>query len=279
VNFYAVAKYVLSIAFISDSCKFSKEGITFSINGYRFKEKQLLYKDINNINNNFFSIYSWLYFGGNIYDKSQIVKNIISIHCKYCDITQIDSNVFDTIKSNYNLYLKDNVKDYLVMKKDVANSIQVFCNNISDEINKFSGALKANLIAILGYIATILFSKGVTGDTTNIFTYDISILTSFVLLGSFFVCIISVVHTCLKKKYYESNINGLKKYYMDIMEEKEMNQMINTNENLSIARINYRTITIVVTILWAVIIVGLFLVLDYVSGNCKLLLIINLFKQ
>lgn len=277
---YNKAKYILSIAYITDECIFEKNKITFSINGYRFKDKSLPFDQItqNTINDNFYLIYSWLYSGGNIHDKSQIVKNIISLHCRYSDITEIDSNVLNTIKSNYNLYIKDNVKDYLYLKKNVTESLQDYCNRISDEINKFTGALKTNMVAILGYLATLLFSKGITKGTAIIFTPDVSILTSFVLLGSIFVCILSAIHTFLKKRYYEALIIGLKQNYTDIMENSEINGIIDNNPLLKIARTNYNIITKIVIIIWVLTIVGLFLVLDYVSGNCKLLFFINLFK-
>lgn len=276
---YAKAKFILSIAYLADECKFEEDNFSFSLSGYRIREKTISYSALNSssINDTFYSIYKWLYAGGNIHDKSQIVRNIISLHCKYSDILGIDHNVFDTIKSNYNLYLKDNVKDYLQLKKDISNSLQTYCDKISESINTFTGSLKTNFIAILGYIATILFSKGITKDTSKIFTPDIAVLTSFVLLGSIIILVLCRLHISFQKNYYDSTITALKTSYQDIMEKDEINGLINNNSLLDVANTNYLCSTRIVSIVWLAFIIGSFIALDSLSGNTKLLFFINIF--
>ena len=58
-------------------------------------------------------IYNWIYEGGNTTDKAIIARNIISLHCKYSSILNLDGKTFSSIQSNFNLYQKDNVDRYL----------------------------------------------------------------------------------------------------------------------------------------------------------------------
>lgn len=74
-------------------------------------------------NNNLYKIYDWMYSGGNIIDKAIIARNIICLHCKYEVLLNIGSEVMSSIQTNYNLYLKDNVTQYLELKNKVAEFI------------------------------------------------------------------------------------------------------------------------------------------------------------
>lgn len=279
INRFYEARYILSLAYISDETIFNDIEFSFEIKGYRPGITKISYDNVLKLyqNDTFFSIYQWIYSDGNAYDKSQIVKNIISLHCKYSDITQISSDVFDTVKSNYNLYLKDNVKDYLQLKKDVVTSLQTYCENISKALNNYVGGLKSNFIAILGYLATILFSKGITKDAAYIFTEDISILTSFVLAGSLVVFALCLLHSLLQNHYYNSLIEQLKSCYQDIMEDGEIKKLIANNNLLKTAKLNFKVSMWVTSIIWVGLIIVLFIALDKLSGSTKLLFFINNF--
>jgi hypothetical protein len=270
--------FTLSLMYLADQSKLQGNVLSFTFNGYRLVNRSVdLRNDAVTYSDIFFNIYDWLYQNGNIFDKAQIVRNVISLHCKYSDILAIDEAVFHSIKSNYNLYLKENVKDYLSLKKDIVNSLQAYCDKISESINSFAGSFKTNFIAILGYIATILFSKGVTKDTSKIFTPDIAILTSFVLLGSAVVFFLCRLHMHFQKNYYDTTISALKKSYQDILEKNEINDLIDSNSLLEVANANYRSSTRIVSITWIIFIIGAFMALDYLSGNVKLLFLINCF--
>ena len=64
----------------------------------------------------FYKIYRWIFQDSNEYDKIELTRHVISIHCKYSDILNIDEKTFLSIKSNYNIYLKENVDKYIELK-------------------------------------------------------------------------------------------------------------------------------------------------------------------
>ena len=74
-------------------------------------------------NNNLYKIYNWIYSGGSIVDKVIIARNIICLHCKYESLLNISDGVMASIQTNYNLYLRDNVTQYLELKNKVAEFI------------------------------------------------------------------------------------------------------------------------------------------------------------
>lgn len=113
---------LLSISFIATSSTISGSQLKGIINGQRTMEYCC---DINQLPGNkiLYSIYNWIYTDGSPIDKAIIVRNVISLHCKYVSITEIDEKVMASIQSNYNLYLKENVKEYLELKNKVAEFI------------------------------------------------------------------------------------------------------------------------------------------------------------
>ena len=117
---------LLSISFIATSSSINGRQLKGIINGQRTMEYCC---DINNIPDNkvLYRIYNWIYTDGSPIDKAIIARNVISLHCKHVSIIEIDDKVMASIQSNYNLYLKDNVKDYLELKnRKQGNMRQVY---------------------------------------------------------------------------------------------------------------------------------------------------------
>lgn len=61
-------------------------------------------------------MYSWIFTDGNAADKAIIARNVLSLHCKYSSLIDIDELAFASMQSNYNLYLRNNVNQYLELK-------------------------------------------------------------------------------------------------------------------------------------------------------------------
>ncbi|WP_211047310.1 hypothetical protein, partial [Pectobacterium versatile] len=59
-----------------------------------------------------FDIYEWIYNQGNFVDKIGLARNIISIHTQDNSILNIPKSVLKSIESSFDIYLKDNVKQY-----------------------------------------------------------------------------------------------------------------------------------------------------------------------
>lgn len=265
-----------SIAYIASQVVFEKDSIQIVLKGYRVIEEQINFQH-GLYNPNFYNIFDWAYSSGNLNDKVTLARNLISLSCKWKSILAVDEAVLPAIQSNYNLYLKGNVKDYLTLKKEVSATLQNYCNKVSDAINKYTGGLKSNFAAFLGYIATVLFTKGIQKDTAEIFTKEISVLSSIVLAGSLLICFLSIVELLLKYRYFNKMIDGLKSQYGDIMEDAEINRIVDNNLMLLTAKSNFWWSLWIVSAIWIISIVALYLLLDYISGDVNLLFCINFF--
>ena len=134
-------------------------------------------------------------------------------------------------------------------------------------------------MALFGYLITVLLTKGfINKATSDIFSQDVTIITSFVLVGSFIVWVISIYYYRYQNLYIDEKINKLKQYYQDVITEKELLRIINDNTLIDFTKDKNKKQVNVLSIIWIASLIVAFLVLDAISGPTKLLFFINIFK-
>ena len=135
----------LSIIYLSSFSTINKE----SFNSEIICQRNIVFIDDYNslkYNEQLYKIYEWVYTEGNIIDKLLIARNVISLHCKYVKLIDLDERTFESIKANHQLYLKDNVSKYIEAKESVSKFIVDIVSQIDENISKLTGELKNNFI-------------------------------------------------------------------------------------------------------------------------------------
>lgn len=90
-----------------------------------------------------------------------------------------------SIQTNYNLYLRDNVTQYLELKNKVAEFITDIVSRTGEYATEMLDKFKTNLLAILGFLFSVILANIVSDQPLdNIFTKDITILSEIVLIAS-----------------------------------------------------------------------------------------------
>ena len=120
-----------------------------------------------------------------------------------------------SIQSNYNLYLKDNVAQYLELKNKVAEFISDIVSRTGEYATELLDKFKANMIAVFGFLFSVVIADIVSDQPLdNIFTKDITVIMELILAGSvvyLFICYGQSKYQI--KKVYDSYEN-LKKSMM-----------------------------------------------------------------
>lgn len=266
---------LIALIYLANNAHIEDLNYSFSFLGYKnitiTIENGLIY------NSSIIDIFNWAYSEGNVIDKLGIARNIISLN--YVDsIISIDKKVFESIISSYNLYLKKHVENYILLKEEFTKKYLAYSEKYIDQVHDLNKTLKSNLLGILGYIITVLLTKGFSSGIKSVFTYEISEISSFILLGSLVVLIISSAYYFYNKIYIQSSLDSFRKYYSDIFTEIELQTVINDKELFDETKKRSNRYFTIISIIWILIIVGLFLILDYLSGNNKLLFFINVFN-
>ncbi|RHT55674.1 hypothetical protein DW757_13315 [Clostridium sp. AM29-11AC] len=256
---------LLSISFIATSSTINGSQLKGIINGQRTMEYCC---DINALpdNNILYSIYNWIYTGGNPIDKAIIVRNVISLHCKYIPITEVDEKVMASIQSNYNLYLKENVKAYLELKNRVAEFISDTVSKTGEYATGLLDKFKSNIIAIFGFLFTVILANIVSNQPLdNLFTKEITILVECVLLGSFVYLIVCYFQSRYETKKVWDSYEQLKFNYKDILTDEDLLEAFDNDKMIEKMKKSIHKSEIIYLSMWIIFLIGSIIVVEYLS--------------
>lgn len=252
---------LLSISYISNQSKLVDNKLNCQITGQRNIEYNYNLSDITT-NLELIKIYEWIYSNDNAIDKAIISRNIISLHCKFCDLLSTDGKTFSSIQSNYRIYLKDNVNKFLEAKEVVTKFICDITLQIGSDATKLLNDFKNNIFAIFGFLLTV-FIANVSSEQPldNIFTTDIVNLLFIILYGSIFYFIICLVE-CLYK-YYKNDLAyaNLKDSYKDVFTEEDFKNIFESDKKFEKAKISVMHGILILSIVWIICIAVSFYIL------------------
>ena len=223
---------ILSTGYIASNFMLQASVIQYQIMGHRSVDYAYRYDEIRG-NSTLYRIYNWIYSGGNSIDKAIIARDIICLHCKYEPLLNIDEKVMSSIQSNYNLYLKDNVAQYLELKNKVAEYICDVVSRTGEYATELLDKFKTNMIAIFGFLFSVVIANIVSDQPlSNIFTRDITAIMEVVLAGSFIYLVL-----CYKQSKYQTekvydSYNKLKKTYQGILDEQDIQECFDNDSVL-----------------------------------------------
>lgn len=272
-------EYILSLLYISNEAEVSENFLQFIFYGYKnivIEYKNYGDNDIN-VNNTIIEICEWSYQDGNVVDKLGIVRNVLSINYNDDEFLSITDSEYQSIVGNYLLYLKKHVQDYLKLKETVTLRFQSFCDECADQISQLSSTLRKNFLALFGYLITVLLTKGISNSLSDIFSKEVTIISSFVLLGSFIVWIISFIYYCSQNNYIDKKIDKFREYYKDIITDNELSKIIDDSTLIAFTKERNKKLVTTYSVIWIVSLIIIFLVLDALSGSVKLLYFVNIF--
>lgn len=206
LNRYCV---LLCFAFFSNYVEMAGKTIEYKIIGHKSvmgiigSETEIENEDSINT---YYKIYKWIYNGGSVSDRCGIVRNVLSI-CINAEDYNLNSNVYSSIISCNEIYLKENVGRYI----EVKNSVVSLLNDMNGKFIKMTDALtskiKGSILTIVSfYFTTVLLNTISTGKINNIFTEEIAILSYSFIIGA-------SIYFSLAIKDYNDDIEQYKKFY------------------------------------------------------------------
>lgn len=175
---------ILSLVYLSSSASLNHEILEIHIAGQRILEFQYQCSLIA-ANPELYKIYNWIYTDGNATDKALIARNILCLHCRFSDIQKIDGKTFASIQSNYNLYLKDNVSRYIQLTNKLAEFISEVVSKTGDYVTSLLDDFKKNLIAILGFLFTVILANPLICNAENIHAVSAALKNVQIVCGDY----------------------------------------------------------------------------------------------
>lgn len=224
---------VLSLLYVVSSSTINSEGIDLQISGQRTVHNSLNFENIDK-NRKWISMYNWIYDGGNSTDKMLIANNVMSLYCKYDNFLNPDSVMFDAIKTNYRLYLRNNVSQYLDMKRDISKFIQEVISQVGNYALSVFSKFKSNLIAMAGFLFTVVLVQiGSERGFEDVFTKDAIRLFEAFLLGSVIYLATCLYESLFQVSMAERGYKELKDNYRDVLSQIELKEAFKNDELFS----------------------------------------------
>jgi len=259
-------KTILSAIYISSSATITDEEVNLQINGQRNLSCDLQLSSIRN-NDWLYSVYKWIYTGGNEVDKIIIARNVMSLHCKYSSVFSIDDMAFESIKSNHALYLRSNVEQYLNLKKELSIFITDIVAKTGDYATSIFSNLKKNLMAIAVFLLTVIIPRmGTAHGWNEIFTRDVLYLLQMILFGSFIYLIICWKEVQYKVKKIKNGYNALKNNYKDVLSKTEIDDVLKDDSLLNNTVKDVNKGIIVWLFIWGGMLLFSVLIIEFVTS-------------
>lgn len=269
-NIFNILRDVYSIIFLANLSKVNNDNFYYRLDGYKTVQKYFSFSKfcqgvIKKNDDSIFKIYQWVYKDlNNLTERMGMSRNIVSLHLENEDLLSLNKEVLPSIKSGYEIYLKENVDNYI----NILNQVVVLLNQLDQEAMKiadnFASKFKNNFISFITFfISTILLTTVADGDLSNIFTTEITIISIGFLCISFLYYIVSCIefskNIARLNQLYERNTAQ----YKIILNTEDLNRIFNIkNEEEEREEIkNLKSIRTYTSVLWIATLIILLVVI------------------
>lgn len=228
---------VFTVIFLSDFSELirtekDKLSLDYKMKGYRLITSSLDSKSIETSSSEeLYYIYQWVYNQGNFVDKIGLARNIISIHMLGPDITSLGQGALKSIESAYDIYLKENVKQYIEIKNKISELLITQADKASDITKNMFTTFKTSFWSIVTFFITVILVKLVTTKGEgNIITGEIFSITVVFVIFSFIYLILTHNEVDEEKTRLLERYDTIKFRYKDLLNEDDLNKVINTED-------------------------------------------------
>lgn len=220
---------MMCLYFLFDQLNVSRQGIVYKMIGLKTLSGTIEGATIGTTLLNsqsadlYTGIFNWLYDGGNIYDKATIARNVLSLNIAE-DTLLLSKQTLEAVISNFNIYEKENVKQYIEVKNKVTDTVgkmqKDIIGAIDDYIGGFLKIMTANLTFFLTTIIIRVFATNIDDDI--IFPIPIFVLSYCLLLISLFYLLYCRNDATKRRNLKETHFELLKERYKEILGDLEL---------------------------------------------------------
>lgn len=230
-RFQRLAK-ILLIASIFDVTDLTKESFYYKLNGYKSISESI---DPNNINisnlDDFFNIYLWIYSGGNIIDKIGLARNLISLHLRKDSSLELEGDVFESLKSSYKIYERQNVKQYIEVRNKMSDQILDYGKRVASFTDNFANGFQKSALSLVTFFSSMIVTRILVAPKNNLDFILYSTLITLVFIGiTLIYMIISRYELNEQESRFKKSYKDFKKRYTDLLTEEDIARILNNDE-------------------------------------------------
>lgn len=224
------------IFFLINICNFTfidNDNFSAQIEGYKLIKSLIEFKnftvDLSEVN----LIYDWVYSEEAYTDKLGLARNVITLSLENDNLFLLKRGCFNSIKSNFKIYLKDNIGRYIEVKNLMSNYLFDLTQKGNDYCDSFANNFKANLASLITFFITVIILNSVSGNgLQNIFTKEIAYISfAFIIISFVYLLFLRRLST-LKIIRFKDTYNRFKRQYSDLLNEDDINRILDDDNFL-----------------------------------------------
>lgn len=223
---------LLSAVYVADFSSVDKNGITLRMSGFKMmvtecpsSQLKALSFDENAVEQ-WYRIYDWSYTGGYITDRLSIARNLITLNSPDTEKLSLNASTFDAIKSNFKIFEKDNVRQYIKVRNEVSKTLLDLQDKINSTVESFTGDFRKSVVGLGTFFLTLVVVRVVAGrEWTGAFSSQIVGLSFiFVTLSAVILCF-SRAAINRKEKLFNKHYDQLRKRYEALLSKEELDEL------------------------------------------------------
>lgn len=232
-DLFSTLKLIFSIIFLADVSSLEDKTLTATIKGYRHVTGTLQLdgsKD-EEMAAAYYEIYQWAYVDGSITDKLGIARNLLSIHIKGNALRNLQSGSMPAIVSNYSIYLKDSVKQYIDIKNKLSDQIQKQSEKASEMVKSIGTYLRASIFSVYSFVITTFIIRSMAKTSTEgIFSNDIYLIFIMFILLSFGTLAYAIKEAEAELNRFKSIYDAFKSRFDDLLSKSDRDRILQNDK-------------------------------------------------
>lgn len=227
----------LCACFVADFSSMDKMGLTLRISGYKMmtmESQSVKTKDLEfdtTSTEQWYKIYDWCYTGGYTSDRLDIARNIITLNCPDVNKLKLNDSTLDAIKSNFKIFEKDNVRQYIKVRNDVSKTLLDMQERVNAIVEGFTGDFHKSVISLGTFFLTVMVVRMIAhGDIAGAFTGNIALLSLVFIALSAVNLIYSRKSLCRKEILFTKHYKQLEERYSQLLSDEEKQEMFEDSD-------------------------------------------------
>lgn len=226
----------LLMMYLFDYTTISEDALNLKLLGFKSLKYTLDTSSLSVINidkttkEQLYDVYVWVISGGYVADKFSIARNILSINLDTYNV-KLNSQVIDAIKSNFRIYEKENVEQYIQLRNEISNLLIDLQTKVNDIVQNFTSDFKSNLLALISFFTSVIVLGVVSGESPfAYFTNHIIFISLCFLFISLCYWLYSYKELERKTRLFTKHYSQIKERYSAILDEVELNNVFEESD-------------------------------------------------
>jgi len=222
----------LLIIFLSDFSSVESNIIKYRLKGYKLLSESISFDKLRAYDpSELKRIYEWTYLEGNYTDKIGLARNIISIHLENETLLSIETGTSDSVESGYDLYLKENVKQYIEIKNKISEFIQGQSDKALEMTKSMFSMFKTGLWTFTTFFITVFLLRVVNkGTFSGAFSFEVLMISILLIAVSFIYLAISIFEINSDRDRLLGKYSEIKNRYKELLNKKDLDKILNETE-------------------------------------------------